>query len=133
DDLVQPNLGPGGGHGARLLPAGDGAARHSALPGPDALPGVMTAAKDHDDGAIRIRRYCVTPAIRRSKNLTSGGAGRSSGSVINSGSTRSTTRPRVSTEQERAARTFCTHCTPEPYVRKKTYESSLPKRLTGVR
>jgi hypothetical protein len=50
----------------------------------------------------RIRRYSVAPAIRRSTKRTTGGAGRSSGSLTSTGSTSSTTRPRVSSEQDPA-------------------------------
>lgn len=73
----------------------------------------------HVDETTRIRRYCVTPAIRRSTKRTKRGAGRNSGSVISSGSTSSTTRPPVSSEQHPEARTFFTHCASDPYVRKK--------------
>jgi hypothetical protein len=65
-------------------------------------------------GAVRIRTYCVTPAIRPSTKRTASGAGRRSGSVISSGSTRRTIRPRVSIEHEPAARTFLTHCASDP-------------------
>ena len=84
-----------------------------ALPGAIRVPTRLPTVGG-SDGPARIRRYCVTPAIRRSTKRTSAGAGRSSGSVISSGSTSSTTRPRVSIEHVPVERTFLTHCASDP-------------------